>query len=304
MEFEKMKNSSLKAAVVASALGGSLLFAGTARATIIASDGMRTTDGYANSGTTVQSQSTLNTNGGFAAGAWNGASTGFTYESTSLSFGSVVSGGGSVQHTSSSDATRTVNRTISPAYPIPATNVDHYASFLLNLSAVDTSGYVMAGFLTGSNSGKGLAAGVSNGNLAIEGRNGTTDTRVDLGTAYAANTNYLFVIKLGSGGDSYAGTDPLEIWINPTDVSSESQMTATALVHSAFASTYSNGTGVSTDELNLVLTASNMSGTTIKFDEFRLATTLAEVVPEPSCLGIVGCTTIGMLTRRRRRWML
>jgi hypothetical protein len=278
--------------------------AARARGSLVVYDGFRTTDGYVN-GQTVQSTNVTGPAGwATGTGAWTGGSSGITFQSAlGLTYPTDhYAGGGAIQFAptgSSADAARTTTHPLSTPLTLGGVNgsATAYMSFMLNIPTYDADGLAYASFVKTSSASRGLGAGVNAGELVLVGVNGGT-TYLDLGTAYTAGTTYYFVVKLSDGGDAWSGKDPLEVWVNPTNVSSESAMTDSSLVHLLDTTTFDNISDG--DQItNLYLDAKNFGGNSALFDEFRLGTELTNVVPEPASLTVLACGALALLSRRR-----
>lgn len=291
------------------ACGCAVVLMGTAGATsasaaLTAYDGLRAADGYAN-GARLQDLSGLSGPSGWSMGAWTvstPSSTEMKYQDgAALTYPTVAyAGGGGIEFKPTTDVSRTAARSLSTGLTVSTTPV--YMSFLMRVASVDATGTATAAFTTNANSNRGVGAGVSDGKLALVGRTSTGGlSMLDLGVSYQANTTYYFVIKLTDGGDNWTSNDAMEAWVNPANVSSESAMTASApLAHVADTTLYN---GVLNDVIGrLLLSTSGLSGNTIQFDEFRLGTDLASVVPEPAALSGVAAICSALLIRRRTRF--
>ncbi len=133
----------------------------------------------------------------------------------------------------------------------------------------------------------------------ISGSNIGVDTVLVDGQATTTfSKTYLVIAKLNVNA---SGTDLLSYWVNPTDLTSDTQMSNTALISG---SVTTNNISSSTDLSRLEFAETNFDGT-VTFDEPRLATTLADLVaptpvPEPGMVGMIlaGAT---LFTFRRKR---
>ena len=132
----------------------------------------------------------------------------------------------------------------------------------------------------------------------IGGSNIGVDTILIDGQATTTfSKTYLVIAKLNVNA---TGTDLLSYWVNPTNLTSDTQMSNTALISG---SVTTNNIASSSDLARLEFAESNFDGP-VTFDEPRIATTLADIVaptpvPEPGALALI--LAAAMLGRGRRK---
>jgi hypothetical protein len=133
----------------------------------------------------------------------------------------------------------------------------------------------------------------------IGGSNIGVDTVLVDGQATTTfSKTYLVIIKLAVNA---SGTDLMSYWVNPTDLTSETQMSNTALISG---SVTTNNISSSADLSRLEFAESNFDGP-VTFDEPRIATTLPDLlaatpVPEPTTC-MMFFATAGLLACCGRR---
>jgi hypothetical protein len=178
---------------------------------------------------------------------------------------------------------------------------DLYVSYLFRLDGVGT----MADNSWSSFSRVENTAGTTNGLGLFLQKNSTDGTKFDIGIHKRANggsavealaglstgTVYLAVMRYNLNGD---GTDSMDLWINPS--SSSYGGTAPTVTFSSTA-----GTDTTAAWTTFVIDPAN-AGTSGFFDELRVGTTWAEVVPaipEPRAALLGGLGLLALLRRRR-----
>ena len=199
-------------------------------------------------------------------------------------------------HSSGADANRLF---AGPTTFDPATDNTSklYSSFTVNFSQLpvngDSEGSYFAHFKSsaanefygriGANTA-GAASGSFRIALANEAWSGTAS--IEFPQDLSLGTTYTVVSRLD------LATDQTTLWINPTDETSAS-ITATDTIG------YAAGT------INAYALRQGTSGTgapgILAVDGLRVGTSFAEVVPEPTSLGLLGLGLGGLAVRRRRR---
>lgn len=187
--------------------------------------------------------------------------------------------GGGVQITAGDAEIHTVGRKLAKGIPMNG-NTEIYASFLLSVSGHKAQGgaYVL---FTGVG---GLGAGIHDGALMVlsrqnAGPNETGQNQSEwiplLFDEYKANTTYLFIVKISDGGDEWAASDDMEVWINPKDISSEQAASSSALVQNT--DSPGNIAPPSGGITEAILRVENFQGITVKLDELRVGTSWESV---------------------------
>jgi hypothetical protein len=288
--------------------------AGSAHAAVIAYDPFSTSDNYSvtaggDSLGRLPNQSGLtNTVGTGLASTWttvSGATSNYLYRAAgSLTYpGLATAGNGGIQFTPGDDNFRNARRDTS-ANIVTADTSNYYASFLLQTgSVVDANGDATVFFGVNNANTTGFGAGISDGSLALQWRDsGGTLQYQSLGTAYTANTTYLFVIKITEGAADWGSSEAQTVWVNPTDFTSDATLTSSALASGTNAATF--GVANSNALGGISFQTQNLNGAGVMYaDEFRLGTTLADVVPVPepsTALLLIGSLGSMMALRRRR----
>lgn len=248
----------------------------------LACDGFRAESGYSESTLKNGALSTQNLNGptGWAGKAWdvsgpNGSDLFVFREEAGLSFPAIAyPGGGGVQIVPIDESPRTRARNLEPAVVFSG-RTTIYMSFLLRLDAPHAFGTAWAAFEHGGGNNLGLGAGIHEGNLVALLRTSKGERVLqEIGPAVVEKT-YYFVIKLIDSDGQWKGTDEMEIWINPSDVSSEAAATATAEHHFEDISNYNAAA-----EFNLgraMLYVANFARAHVLFDELILGESFESV---------------------------
>jgi len=291
--------------------------------------------GQYQAGVALKNQPGNLTNPGFATGPYNQGSQTSNFQVTAggLSYppyGEPASSDGKVSWigAAADNATRSVGRLLNP---VP-TSSTYWFNILVSQDGTatpTTNGYVLSGFgnsvppLLGTTAGnsEGLFFGFAQhgtasnaGDLVIRYRSGTA-TNSDAILVGGATTNTAAVFDVVARLDvNYKGgsTDYLTYWVNPAKTGSQSDLDSTSLA----TNDTSAGPGGSlatlafqspSDLARLTYSATNWTGH-VNFDEPRLGTALADVVPaltsvpEPGSLLMLGMGLLGGLgaTARRR----
>ncbi len=232
--------------------------------------------------------------------------------------------GGAARFTFDSEVgRRDINRPLtSPPIVDPDPGATVFLSGLVQVDEIDPNGLAWAGF-SADNGDDGGTQGIRFGVVG----NGSTSTmdlvlrhRVDtdmspgaqlpsislvnetVGTTEAGVAN-LFVVKVEANvvNPVLTGNDRVSVWVNPTDVSSETALgTPTAM--------FEDFSWFNSEAFQLmVLEGADVTGAGIRFDELNLGTTLgdvvqpARVIPEPASLAILGLAALSLAGVRRRK---
>jgi hypothetical protein len=183
-------------------------------------------------------------------------------------------GGGGVQIAPIDASARSRGRDLDPAIPF-AGRTSLYMSFLLRVDAPDCGGTAWAAFENAGGNGLGLGAGVHEGNLVLLSRTARGERVLQALGPAAPQTVYYFIIKLSDSDGSWKGSDDLEIWVNPADVSGEAKATETAELHFLDASSHNASSEVAV--ARAMLYVENFDGDRVFFDELALGETFSEV---------------------------
>ncbi len=218
-------------------------------------------------------------------GNWLAATTGTaTPVSGGLSYTGVDSSGGALVL---SGGNNRYGRLLTTPFTA-ATTGTFYLSFLMDLSSVDgqykalelhSGGFADAtdrNFRLGNGGG---ANGFNNDDFGFRIAGGPIQ---NLGAGNTA-TNF-FIVRFDLSAT--AASDTVTVYRNPTDFAVES-----------------NNTGVSLAEQDIVfdrISVAMFTDQVTTFDEFRISTTFAEAIPEPSTALLFGLGSALMLARRRR----
>lgn len=173
-----------------------------------------------------------------------------------------------------------------------------YFSFLFrtsdNFNSDDFLNFTLAG---NTAQGEALTAGLglldtttSLIHSRITGAGAADRTTVSSGTNAASSTTYFMVGRLsGDGADSAVNYDRLELFLNPSTLTQPVVASATS----------DRDMTISTLKQFNLRTVNLDSNDNYQFDELRIGTTWADVVPEPASLGLIGL--VAMMAGRRRR---
>jgi len=200
-------------------------------------------------------------------------------EDAALTFSAITyPGGGGVQIAPIDATPRTRGRNLEPAIPF-AGRTSLYMSFLLRVDAPDCGGTAWAAFENSGGNGLGLGAGIHEGNLVLLTRTARGERVLQALGPAAPATVYYFIIKLSDSDGSWKGSDDLEIWVNPSDVSSEVKATETASLHFQDASSHNASTEITLTRA--MLHVENFDGARIFFDELAFGGSFSEVTQRP-----------------------
>lgn len=186
---------------------------------------------------------------------------------------------------------------------IPEAGGDGYALTGIGNFVQPTRG-ATSGFLEGLFVGftqNSAANPTSFGDLVIRARTTAAQTAEDIVLVDGASTStsgitYTVVMKvdINSGGGS---GDPVTWWLNPTSFADDTALTSSAAATGSFGSFAFGGTA-GLNRLNY--DAQDWNGN-VFFDEVRLSTTSAELVPEPTSLALLALGGLVLANRRRRK---
>lgn len=267
-----------------------------ARAVLLAYDGFETYNSASN-WTGMSS-----TNGGTGwSNNWSGGSTNVTFPTTTrnmdYSSGSVAVDGGLKSLFRDDVATQVLQRSWTTGVDLTNAANAVYVSFLWQTRAVDGATYsggptpdsffqVSMGEGAGDNNYGVYARGSDSYKWSARFANSGTNSSITI----AADTIYFVVFKMTKTGTS--------IWINP---SSQTEGTP-----SAIRSTGGSLSGTSWDGVNTLMIRSAVSAANYNFDELRIGTSFADVVPmavpEASAFALVaGGAVMAVVAAGRRR---
>lgn len=179
-----------------------------------------------------------------------------------------------------------------------------YASALINISALDSGDFFvfqLSDTATGNvahTASFGIQNNASNTFLTRFGSSNTPN-QASSATGASANTTYLLVARISKGntalrdGSNNIIYDKLDLWVDPT---SEASPLATTLNLSSTA----KATLTQLQTLN-IRTVDFADTVTLRFDDVRIGTTFAEVVPEPASVWTLGLGAMMFLRRSTRR---
>lgn len=297
------------------------LSATSAEAQVIARDsyliGTTPASGQYTAATALRLQPAGLVNTGFANGPYSGGTgtSQFSATTSGLSYsplGATSAGSGKVSYAAAplDNTLRSNARNLSPAVSSQST---YWMSVLVNRGAITSTGlnYAMTGFgnavapttVGAATTTTGLYVGFSgdSGNLAMRYRNTSGVLAESVLLATSANTTYAIVARIAVNTSGI--TDNVTWWVNPTDFTSTTTLTSTALATNSFSG---NLLSAGTDFVRLNYLSYNWNSSAF-FDEVTLGTTLASLggasftaAPEPGTL-VLGLMGIGAMWMRRRR---
>ena len=267
-----------------------------ARATLMAYEGFASTNYTAGQ---LPGQSPVVS--GFVTNAWyNNTNVSAGGASQALTYSNIVSDntGGSYTTAVGGRSTRAMS-TVLGGNTVLGTNT-YYISLMMQVSTVATNNYrafELESQFNNRNFQFGAAAdtGSINWGMRVTTASSTFLTNVSTVTA-VTNQTVFAVMKLRYS--SAANDDSVDLWVNPSDLSSEAGSTNFVTI-SGFDFLHNSAKNIS---------LASFTGTgTASWDEIRVGTTWADVtpVPEPSTLALLGLTgiaAIGYRIRRNRRF--
>ena len=230
---------------------------------------------------------------GFGANAWNNGSNLFKTDNGALHYLATIS------HVDGQ--VRAVRRSLET--PVSG-NTTYYVSMRLSSEIIEATGSAYAGFNTGENAyaagnvfgiflgfagnGEGMDLVLRQRENLGGGTYGLTN-RVIASTATGAVYNVVAKIEVNASNDDELVT----VWLNPT---SESDTAVFSSLHAA--SFPGNGQGITV----MSFSAKDFGGT-VSFDEMRLGTAWADVVPEPHSIGLflIGSSSFFYIRSRGHR---
>jgi hypothetical protein len=248
----------------------------------LAYDGFRLETGYSAGTGKKGALSTQSLNGpaGWAGNAWDisgpkGSDLFIFREDAALTFPAIsYPGGGGVEISPSDGLLRTRGRNFSTPVVFAGKSA-FYMSFLLKVDGPDCGGTAYATFENAGGNNLGLGAGIHEGNLILLTRTAKGDRVLQSIGPAAPGTTYYFIVKLSDNDADWKSTDDLEIWINPTDVSSEAKVSETAELHFQDAANHNASAEFALGRLMLYV--ENFIGAKVFFDEFAFGESLSEV---------------------------
>jgi len=242
-----------------------------------------------------------------ATGNWSGSTAAQTQTGAALSYSSglidIAGAGGGVKQTAFDNASITRGTTLADDI---STGGERWFSALVSM---DSFG--------GSSDGIGVMfnSRVAQGNLTgmglVDGRfvryfGGTTPAPVvfDDSGDYTLGATALLIAKLTVTGTGGGVNESWQVWANPTDSSSEAQLTSTAVASTSTSGTLFGGDWGGLD-VSVRLTGSGGSNDQL-IDEIYVADSLASLntviaIPEPSTVALLGLGIMGGLIYAVRR---
>lgn len=193
-----------------------------------------------------------------------------------------ISGGSKYLNLTGNNTTN--NATVSLASSIASTSTVYFSSLIRTPSTVSGSAFLSL-FNSPTDSTVRARVGESSSNFAA-GMNATSNNTI---SSLSTGTTHLIVGKLNSNGTSFTS---LDLFLDPNNSSLEG--TPTASIDPADTTFTATNFGIRTFSLS--------SGNSVDFDEFRIATTWADVtrpIPEPSSIFFITITLLALITYSR-----
>ncbi len=278
--------------LLAGALLALLLAALPARAALTVYEGFASTNYTAGQ---LSGQSPTVT--GFVTNAWSGnTNISAGGASQALTYSNIISDntGGSYSTAVGGKTTRAMS-TILGGNGVSGTNT-YYISLMMQVSTVASNNYrafELESQFNNRNFQFGAAADTDSINWGMRVTTATTTYLTNVSAVTAVTNETVFaVLKLRYS--SAANDDAVDLWVNPSDLSSEAGSTNFVTI-SGFDFLHNSAK-------NIVF--SSYSGTgTASWDEMRVGSTWADVtpVPEPSTVALLGLTGIAAIAYRIRR---
>jgi hypothetical protein len=191
-----------------------------------------------------------------------------------------------------------VSQIVSAGVPAQSRDAEGYAfaglgNATVSENAINGVGFNLGGVYVGFVDDAGTPNEVS---LALRSREAVSGVNDRVIQTAASNRIWHVVLKIEANVSG--SQDRVTYWLNPTDMGSDALMTATAAATDSYFGFALQSGG---DFLRLT-TATDSFDRTFFFDEVRLATDLASIVPEPVTgllLAGVGLAAMGRRARRR-----
>ncbi len=228
--------------------------------------------------TAATTLATQNGGTGFS-GAWSAATGTSTVSAPGLAYSGLTVVGNRATTTA---AATTQTRSLSAS--LGGSTGTTYFSFLLRPDAATTAANAEFGFIGSASSVfVGKAASGNTSNYLLDTTSGSGGTQVASSTAFANGTAVLMVLRADFSG---AGNDTFKLYINPGNSIEPGTPDATQ-------ASFNVGT------VSAIQFTGNLG---FSFDELKIGSSYADVVPEPStyaaCIAVAGI--VGMTWRRRR----
>jgi len=286
--------------VLTAASACTAIFAATADATLIHDPFLSgTTPGNGEYADGARLDSANPTVTGFS-GAWSDptdrldtTASGLTYAAGNISVGA----GGSVIRRSDGGGTGTSNYSRTVTGSTSTDPGEAWFAMLVKAGQNDAGEVMTVAFDFDADTGgtDALVAGYAAGSFSLQGSSvGSIDT---------GETNLIIgrltVVQTGTSGD---GDEIIDFWVNPTDVSSAAQLTATAEYTSQSAGNYAFDTWGAG---GVTIAAGGTVGSGNQVDEIMFADSLSDLqggvlIPEPASLALLGLGSLLILGGRRR----